>query len=70
MAEHLDGVSHDAVSDDLQRAHHTAQTIWESTQPMLSDSPDAYLILDDSVHDKRSTIAPMYSACSGIKRWP
>jgi hypothetical protein len=46
-------VSHDAVSDYLQRARHTARTLWELAQPLLNDSPDAYLILDDSVHDKR-----------------
>jgi len=53
LAEHLDDVSHDAVSDYLRRERHTARTLWELARPLLRDSPDAYLILDDSVHDKR-----------------
>jgi len=53
LADHLDDVSHDAVSDYLRRERHTARTLWELAQPLITDSPDAYLILDDSVQDKR-----------------
>jgi hypothetical protein len=53
LAEHLDDVSHDAVSDYLRRERHTARTLWELARPLITDSPDAYLILDDSVQDKR-----------------
>jgi hypothetical protein len=53
LAEHLDDVSHDAISDYLRRERHTARTLWELVHPLLDDSPDAYLILDDSVQDKR-----------------
>jgi len=53
LADHLDDVSHDAVSDYLRRERHTARKVWELAQPLITDSPDTYLILDDSVQDKR-----------------
>ena len=53
LAEHLDGVSHDAVSDYLSRERHTARGLWELARPLIEDGPGAYLIVDDSVQDKR-----------------
>src|SRR5215510_14813135 len=38
LAEHLDGVSHDAVSDFLQRGRVTANRLWELVKPFLNDS--------------------------------
>jgi len=53
LAEHLEGVSHDAVSDYLERERHTARQVRELAQHLIDDSPSALLLLDDSVHDKR-----------------
>ena len=53
LAEHLDGVSHDAATDYLSQARLTARQVWEMVQGLIQDSPDAYLIVDDSVQDKR-----------------
>jgi len=53
LAEHLEGVSHDAVSDFLQRGRVTAQRLWEMVELLLNDSEAAYLIVDDSVQNKR-----------------
>ncbi|MCC6446807.1 MAG: transposase, partial [Armatimonadetes bacterium] len=56
LAEHLEGeeaTSHDAISDYLQREKLTPRGLWEVVEPLLSDSPEAYLIVDDSVQDKR-----------------
>jgi len=53
MAEHLDGVSHDAVTDYLQRDKLTARRLWERVQPLLKDSAEAYLLVDDSVQNKQ-----------------
>jgi hypothetical protein len=56
LADHLDGdhaVSHDAISDYLRRDKLTPRGLWETVQPLIADSPAAYLILDDSVQDKR-----------------
>ena len=53
LANHLDEVSHDAVNDYLHREKLTARHLWEQVGPLLNDSPDAYLIVDDSVQAKQ-----------------
>ena len=53
LAEHLEGMSHDVVSDFLKRERLTARHLWELVEEQIDDRPDAYLILDDSVQDKR-----------------
>ena len=53
LADHLDGLSHDAVSDYLQRDKLTAHGVWELVQPLLMDRPQSYLIVDDSVQNKQ-----------------
>lgn len=53
LAKHLDDVSHDAVNDYLHRERLTASHLWEQVRPLLQDSPDAYLIVDDSVQAKK-----------------
>ena len=53
LAEHLEGMSHDVVSDFLKRERLTASHLWELVEEQIDDSADAYLILDDSVQDKR-----------------
>ena len=53
LAEHLDGVSHDVVSNYLKRERLTARHLWELVQGLIDDNPDACLIIDDSVHNKQ-----------------
>jgi len=56
LADHLEGdraVSHDAISDFLRREKITPRRLWEVVAPLIDDSSDAYLIIDDSVQDKR-----------------
>ncbi len=54
LAEHLEQpVSHDAVSDFLAKQTITARELYQLVSPLLNDSESAYLILDDSVQDKR-----------------
>lgn len=53
LAKHLEGVSHDTVNDYLHRERLTARHLWEQVKPILKDSPDAYLIVDDSVQAKK-----------------
>jgi len=53
LAEHLDGVSHDAVSDFLQRGRVTANRLWELVKPLLNNTEEAVLIVDDSVQNKQ-----------------
>ena len=70
LAAHLEGVSHDAVSDYLARANTTARHLWELVQPLLNDTEQGYLIVDDSVQDKRYSrqielVQPQYSGAAG-----
>ena len=53
LAEHLEGVSHDTVSDFLQSQRLTAGHLWELVRGLIVDGPQAFLIADDSVQDKR-----------------
>jgi hypothetical protein len=53
LAEHLEGVSHDAVSDWLQRGRVTASRRWELVEPLLNNTQAGYLIVDDSVQNKQ-----------------
>jgi hypothetical protein len=53
LADHLEDVSHDAVSDFLQRDKLTARHLWELARQLIKDSANSYLIVDDSVQEKR-----------------
>jgi hypothetical protein len=53
LAEHLAGVSQEAVSDFLQRGRVTARRLWELVEPLLNNSQEAVLIGDDSVQHKQ-----------------
>lgn len=53
LAEHLDQVSHDTITDYLQTERLTARTLWKLVENLIVDSPEAFLIVDDSVQDKR-----------------
>lgn len=72
LAEHLEGdqaVSHDAISDFLCRDKLTPRGLWETVQPRLDDGLDSYLIIDDSVQDKRyaKKIELVYRQYSGAE---
>lgn len=53
LANHLEDVSHDAVSDYLAREKATARQIWDLAKEIIKDGVKSYLIVDDSVQDKR-----------------
>jgi hypothetical protein len=53
MADHMTGVSHDAVSDFLQHGRMTARRLWELVEPLLTNTEQSYLIVDDSVQNKQ-----------------
>ena len=52
LANHLEGVSHDSVSDFLTRGKATSNQVWELAQDIIQDGETSFLILDDSVQDK------------------
>lgn len=56
LANHLtdeSAMSHDTISDFLCHEKITPRRIWEVVKPMLQDSPESYLIVDDSVQNKQ-----------------
>ena len=53
LAEHLDEVSHDVITDYLSNERHTARGLWELVEGLIEDSAEAFLLVDDSVQDKR-----------------
>ncbi len=53
LADHLDDVSHDVITDYLSSERHTARSLWELVSRLIQDSPEAFLLIDDSVQDKR-----------------
>ena len=60
LADHSDvdsGMSHDAISDYLRREKLTPRGLWELVAPLIENEPNGYLIVDDSVQDKRYSTA-------------
>ena len=56
LAEHLEGdqsQSHDVISDFLRREKVTPRRLWKVVGHLLEDSASSYLVVDDSVQDKR-----------------
>jgi len=53
MAEHLEDVSHDAVTDYLQRERLPSSHLWELAEHFIEDCDDSFLIIDDSVQIKK-----------------
>ena len=53
MADHLEDVSHDTITDYLSSERLTARGLWELVAGLVQDSREAFMILDDSVQDKR-----------------
>ena len=53
LAEHLDDVSHDVITAYQCHERVTARRVWELVQQLIHNSPDAFLLVDDSVQDKR-----------------
>ncbi|HEX8349014.1 MAG TPA: transposase [Hymenobacter sp.] len=53
LAEHRPDVSHDQVNRFLRTSELPANQLRALVQPLLDDSPEAFLLVDDSVQDKR-----------------
>lgn len=53
LAEHLEGVSHDSVTDFLQNNKFTPRSLWELVKDRIDDSEEAFLLVDDSVQNKQ-----------------
>ena len=53
LTEHLEDVSHDVVNDFLRQKRFMPREVWQLVKDRLDDSHDAFLMVDDNVHDKR-----------------
>ena len=53
LAEHLEAVSHDVVNDFLRQKRFMPRDVWKLVKERIANSKEAFLIVDDSVHDKR-----------------
>jgi hypothetical protein len=53
LAEHLESFSHDSINRYLKGEKLSPRLLWEQVQPLLELDPEAYLIFDDTVLDKR-----------------
>lgn len=53
LAAHLEGVSHDVVNDLRWQKRFMPREVWRLVKDRIEDSKDAFLIVADSVHDKR-----------------
>ena len=52
LANHLEGMSHDAITDYLRRDRLTAREVWRLAETLIKNRPEGYLIIDDSVQEK------------------
>lgn len=53
LAAHLDDVSHDVITDFLNKERPTARGLWELVKELIEDDFEAFMLVDDSVQDKR-----------------
>lgn len=53
LADHLDGISHDRINRYLRGEKLTPRLLWETVKPSVKVEPNAYLVFDDTVLDKR-----------------
>jgi hypothetical protein len=53
LAEHLDQFSHDTINRYLKGEKLSPRLLFEQVEPLVERDPDAYLIFDDTVLDKR-----------------
>lgn len=53
LAEHLAHFSHDTINRYLKGEKLSPRLLFEQVEPLLERDPDAYLIFDDTVLDKR-----------------
>nr|WP_220483026.1 hypothetical protein [Rufibacter quisquiliarum] len=53
LAAHKEAMSHNVVSDFLQRERFTPSQLWDIVKPHIEDSSTSVIIADNSVQDKR-----------------
>ncbi len=77
LAEHLSHVSHDQVNRFLRRSSFSPTQLRELVLPLLDDSPEAFLLVDDSVQvsctlsstSKKASGESRNSGCTRSRNW-
>ena len=66
-AEHAEGMSHDRINRYLREAKLTPRLLWEQIKEDIVQSPNGFIVFDDTVLDKRHAreIDPLRSQWSG-----
>jgi len=70
LSAHLDGTSHDVISNFLKRSRITPKQVWEQVKDLLTDSKECCLMIDDSVQNKQYSksielVKRQYSGATG-----
>src|SRR5947207_12058909 len=52
LSDHYEELSHDSVTRFLRNKHLSPSLLWKKVQPLLIQTPQGCLIIDDSVMDK------------------
>lgn len=53
LSDHLENVSHDAISDYLKKNKIIPNENWKRVEKLITNTRESFLIVDDSVQDKR-----------------
>ena len=53
LSEHLENISHDVISNYLKKSKLTPRDVWELVEKQITNTTESFLIIDDSVQDKR-----------------
>ncbi len=53
LAEHKPKMSLDVVSNFLKHSRFTPRQLWKAVSPFIHNSTEGFLLVDDSVQDKR-----------------
>ena len=62
LAAHLPDASHDQVNRFLRNSRRPVSQLRELVQPLLPDSPEAFLLVDDRVQDKSAAASSTWSS--------
>jgi hypothetical protein len=70
LSEHLENVSHDVVSNFLKHNRITAREVWALVNGLIKNTPESFLIIDDSVQNKQYSksiglVKKQYSGATG-----
>lgn len=57
FADHSDQFSHDAINRYLDQERLTPRLVWDNVESQVIQTPDGYIVFDDTVLDKNHSFA-------------